>query len=70
MDDLADGKDPALHAAIEALRASLGSTAFALIDHWPDDPTAIAVALPNDASTLGIPEQLRRLYSLDGLALL
>jgi hypothetical protein len=37
---------------IDALRTRLGSDAFQVIDHWPDDPMAVGIAAPQDAGVL------------------
>jgi hypothetical protein len=37
---------------IDVLRTRLGSDAFQVIDHWPDDPMAVGIAAPQDAGVL------------------
>ncbi len=37
---------------LDALRSRLGSDAFQVVDHWPDDPMAIGIASPHDAGVL------------------
>ena len=37
---------------VEFLRGRLGSEAFQVIDHWPEDPMAIGIASPRNAGVL------------------
>jgi hypothetical protein len=37
---------------VDVLRSRLGSDAFQIIDHWPDDPMAIGIASPQNAGVL------------------
>jgi hypothetical protein len=37
---------------VEVLRSRVGSDAFQVIDHWPDDPMAIGIASPQNAGVL------------------
>jgi hypothetical protein len=37
---------------IERLRSDLGTDAFDIMDHWPDDPHAIGIARPSDHNFL------------------
>ena len=37
---------------IDVLRSRLGSGAFQVVDHWPDDPMAIGIASPRNAGVL------------------
>ena len=45
-------KHAAVAALLDALRDRLGTHAFAVLDHWPDDPLAIGIASPKDARVM------------------
>ena len=45
-------KDRGILEALDVLRASLGTHAFVVIDHWPEDPCAIGVASSAERSRL------------------
>ena len=37
---------------IDTLRSRLGSDAFQVVDHWPEDPMAVGIASPRNAGVL------------------
>lgn len=45
-------KAPAIEAALEQLRTRIGTAAFEVVDHWPTDPYAVAVAAPQAPARL------------------
>ena len=45
-------KDKLVVELLDLLRRRLGSDAFQIIDHWPDDPLAIGIASPTNAGLL------------------
>ena len=50
--DAAPPKDGLVTALIDTLRSRLGSDAFRVVDHWPEDPMAVGIASPRHAGIL------------------
>ena len=50
--DAVPTKDKLVVALIDSLRSRLGSDAFRVVDHWPDDPMAVGFASPQDPGVL------------------
>ncbi|MCB0921723.1 MAG: hypothetical protein KDC08_07910 [Actinobacteria bacterium] len=43
-----ESKDRSIHEVIARLRTDVGHDAFAVVDHWPADLSAVGVAQPHD----------------------
>jgi hypothetical protein len=50
--NIASSKAKLVVELLDILRARLGSDAFQVIDHWPDDPMAVGIAALQDAGVL------------------
>lgn len=45
-------KHPLVQRIVSELQQTLGADAFAIVDHWDDDPLSVGVAAPHDRKVL------------------